>query len=110
MLNMALSRAASGLLRALLQRIGDKRDRVLLSEFESVDWQSHVFVGERHVLQLRIPGPDADVLVGRLIDGIEDAEFAIPGQIVADIAVGSVPARAFDGSITLEIEALTVAE
>jgi hypothetical protein len=107
---MALSRAASGLLRALLLRIGDRRDRILLSGIESVDWQSLVFVGERHVLQLRIPGPDADLLVGRLIDGIEEAEFAIPGQIVADIAVGGVPARAFDGSITLAIEALTVAD
>ena len=110
MLSMALSRAASGLLRALLQRIGDRRDRILLSAIESVDWQSLTLVGERHVLQLRIPGPDADVLVSRLIDGIEDAEFAIPGQIVADIAVGSASVRALDGSIMLEIEALTIAE
>ena len=110
MLSMALSRAASGLLRALLQRTGGKRDRILLSGIESVDWQSLVFVGERHVLQLRIPGPGADVLASRLIDGIEEAEFAIPGQIVADIAVGGEPSRALDGSITLAIEALTIAE
>ena len=110
MLSMLLSRAASGLLRALLQRIGDRRDRILLSGIESVDWQSLVFVGERHVLHLRIPGPDAAALVGRLIEGLADAEFAIPGQIVADIAVGGVPELAFDGSITLAIEALTIAE
>jgi len=107
---MALSRAASGLLRALLERIGDQRDRILLSEVQSVDWQSLTFAGERHLMQLRIPGPGADLIVGRFIDGIEDAEFSIPGQIVADIAVAGAPARALDGSITLEIEALTVTE
>ena len=47
MLRMALSRAASGLLRALLERIGDQRDRILLSEVQSVDWQSLTFAGER---------------------------------------------------------------
>ena len=110
MLTLALSRAASALLQALLQRVGDDRDRILLSRIKSTDWQSLVFVGERHVMQLRIPGPDADLLASRLVDGIEDAEFAIRGQFVADIAVVRSLACALDGSVTLEIEALTVAE
>ncbi len=110
MLRMALSRAASGLLRALLERIGDQRDRILLSEVQSVDWQSLTFAGERHLMRLRVPGPDAELIVGRFTSGIEDAEFSIPGHIVADIAVAGAPARAADGSITLEIEALTVDE
>lgn len=110
MLKMAMSSAASGLLRALLERMGDQADRILLSEFHSVDWQSLTFAGERHVLTLRVPGPDADRIVGIFTCGIEDAEFSIPGQIVADIAVAGAPIRALDGSVTLAIEALTVAE
>lgn len=110
MLRMALSSAASGLLRALLERIGDQRDRILLSEVQSVAWQSLTFAGERHLMRLRVPGPDAELIVRRFTSGIEEAEFSIPGHIVADIAVAGIPARAPDGSITLEIEALTVDE
>jgi hypothetical protein len=42
--------------------------------------------------------------------GLEDAEFSIPGVIVADIGVARAPSRAFDGSTSLTIEALTVTE
>ena len=110
MLKMAMSRAASGLLRALLERIGDQSDRILLSEIQSVDWQSLTFTGETHLMRLRVPAPNADLLVGRLTLGLGDAEFSIPGHLVADIAVAGAPARALDGSVTLAIEALTIAE
>ena len=110
MLRMAMSRAASGLLRALLERGGDQRDRILLSEIQSFDWQSLTLTGERHVIRLRIPAPDAAMVAGRVLGGIEEAEFSIPGHILADIAVAAPPARALDGSLTLAIEALTVVE
>jgi len=58
---------------------------------------------------LRVTGPGADAVVRRFTHGIEDAEFVIPGQIVADIALAGATIRALDGSITLAIEALTVA-
>ena len=60
MMKLALSVAAAGLLRALIARAGVDRDRILLTDFRSVDWQSLTFVGERHEMELRIPGPDAD--------------------------------------------------
>jgi hypothetical protein len=41
---------------------------------------------------------------------LEDAEFAVSGHIVADIAVAGTPTRELDLSVTLEIEALTVLE
>ena len=110
MLNMVMSRAASGLLRALLERIGDQSDRILLSEIQSVDWQSLTFTGETHLLRLRVPGPNANLIVGCFISGIEDAEFSIRGHIVADIVVAESPTRALDGSVTLAIEALTIAD
>ena len=110
MLRIVMSRAASGLLRALLERSGDQRNRILLSEIRSVDWQSLTLTGERHEITLRVPGPDADEIVHDLVCGIEDAEFSIPGHLVAAIARAGAPARALDGSVTLAFEALTVAD
>jgi hypothetical protein len=109
-LKMAMSGAASGLLRALLERIGDQSNRILLSEIQSVDWRSLTFAGETHLMRLRVPGPNADMIVGRLTNGIGDVEFSIPGHLVADIAVAGAPTCALDGSVTLAIEALTIAD
>ena len=61
-------------------------------------------------MRLRILGPDPEEATRRLIDGLEDAEFAIPGQIVADIAITDSPKNRADGSIELGLEALTIAE
>jgi hypothetical protein len=110
MMKLAISPAAAGLLRAFLSRAGVNRDRILLGEFRSTDWQSLTFMGERHLMDLRIPGPDAAALVDRLTDGLADAEFAIPGQIVADIGLERPPLENPDGSVSLRIEALTIAE
>ena len=110
MTRFAMSRAAAGLLRALLARAGKQDDRILLSECRSVDWQSLTFVGERHHLLLRFTGAHAQALVDEVCSGLGDAEFAIPGQIVADIAVRGAPVRESDGSITVAIEALTIVE
>lgn len=110
MMKLALSPAAAGLLRALIGRAGIDRDRVLLTEFRSVDWQSLTFIGERHEMELRIPSPDATRLAARLSDGLADADFSIPGQIVADIGLERPPSQNPDGSVTLHIEALTIAE
>jgi hypothetical protein len=107
---MPLSEAASALLRALLARAGVGRDRILLSEFRSTDWQSLTFIGERHQVHLRIPGPGADAIVGRMTADLEDVEFAIPGHIVADIVLAGPMRRDDDGSISVELEALTIAD
>jgi len=110
MMKLGLSPAAAGLLRALLARTGIDRDRILLSDYRSADWQSLTFVGERHEIELRIPGPDAAQILSRLTDGLSDAEFSVPGQVVADIGLQTPPSHNPDGSVTLNVEALTVAE
>ena len=110
MMKLALSPAAAGLLRAVIARAGIDRDRILLSDFRSVDWQSLTFVGERHEMELRVPGPEAAALAERLTTGLGDAEFSIPGQIVADIGLERPPIDNRDGSISLFIEALTITE
>ncbi len=110
MMRLAMSPAAAGLLRSLLRRGGVDRDRILLTEFRSTDWQSLTFTGEKHTIRLRIPAPDASGIVATLVNGLEDAEFSIPGHVVADIAVEEEPHCHPDGSITMTIEALTVEE
>ena len=110
MIKIPMSVAAAGLLRTILARVSINRDRILLTEFQSVDWQSLTFVGERHQVQFRILGPNSDELVEALIDGLADAEFSIPGHIVADIALSGDLERNTDGSMTVNLEALTVAE
>jgi hypothetical protein len=110
MMKPALSPAAAGLLRALVARAGIDRDRILLTDFRSFDWQSLTFIGERHEMELRIPPPDALALADRIGGGLADAEFAIPGQIVADIGLEQPPIRNPDGTVTIKIEALTIVE
>ncbi|MBV8908608.1 MAG: hypothetical protein JOZ20_06365 [Sphingomonas sp.] len=104
-----MSTWASALLRALIARSRAPRDRILLSDIRSTDWQSLTFDGERHEIELRVPGPNSREIVDRMCDRLEDAEFAIPGVIVADIRLAEGPALALDGSTTVKIEALTIA-
>ena len=103
-----MTTAASALLRALVARSCAPRDRILLSEARSVDWHSLTFAGERHEMEFRVPGPNSREVVDRMCNGLEDAEFSIPGLIVADIGVAGGPALALDGSTTVKIEALTI--
>jgi len=105
-----MSPAAAGLLRALLARSGVDRNRILLTEFRSTDWQSLTFIGEQHKIRLRVTAPEASSIAAKLVNGLEDCEFSIPGHVVADVALACDPEPQTDGSITLNIEALTVEE
>ena len=105
-----MSAAAAALLRVLIARSGAPRDRILLSDAQSIDWRSLTFTGERHLIELRVAGPESKRVVERMCAGLEDAEFSIPGVIVADIGIARAPSRAADGSTNLTIEALTVTE
>lgn len=107
---MAMSQAASGLVRALVARSRADRNRILLIDVESVDWQSLTFTGERHQIAFRVTGLDSAEIVKQMCAGLEDAEFSIPGLIVADVALVGAPARHPDGATELTIEALTVSE
>lgn len=110
MMKMVMSAAAAGLIRALLVRAAVTREAVLLTDYRSTDWQSLTFTGERHEIAMRIPGPFAAAIVERLLGGLADAEFAIPGHIVADIALRRAPDMHWDGAIAIDLEALTIAE
>jgi len=110
MLRIAMSAAASNLLRALIAGAKVPRDRILLTDAQSTDWQSLTLTGERHQFELRVPGGDSKIVVERMCNGLEDAEFSIPGLIVADITVVGEPVHAIDGSTSVTIEALTIEE
>ena len=110
MMRMAMSPAAASLLRSLLRRGGVNRNRILLTEFRSTDWQSLTYIGEQHQIRLRIPAPDASRLAAGLVNGLEGDEFSVPGHVVADVALAGEPERHGDGSITIAIEGLTVEE
>jgi hypothetical protein len=105
-----MSHAATVLLRALVARAGVPRDRILLTDARSIDWRSLTITGERHHIELRVPGADSRPVVRRMCAGLEEAEFSIPGMIVADICVAASPRREADGSTIIVIEALTVTE
>ncbi len=109
MTGLGLSPAALGLLRALVARSGAPRDHILITDGRSTDWRSLTFDGERHRIALRIVGEHHETFAGRMVHRIEDAEFVIPGIIVADVHVAERQWRAVDGSTELTIEALTVA-
>ena len=102
-----MTRAASGLIRALLARVDRDRDRILLITISSIDWQSLTFTGERHVLTLRISGPASSMIAEQLLAGLAEAEFALPDHIVADIAARPIRIEE-NGSVLVTIEALTI--
>lgn len=110
MMKPALSAAAAGLLRALVRRGGTERHRILLSGVRSTEWHSLTFSGERHWIELRVPGDAAKTIADRMAAGIAEAEFAIAGHVVADIAVAAGPLPQADGSVLLAFEALTVSD
>jgi hypothetical protein len=60
---MAMSQAASALLRVLIARSGAPRDRILLTDVQSVDWRSLTFTGERHSIELRVSAPHSEAVV-----------------------------------------------
>ena len=109
-MKIVMSAAASAFVRGLLARVGADRNRILLRDVRSVDWQSLIFAGERHRIGLRVTGPNALSVARRLTAGIEDADFCIPGHFVADVLVIGELAGDADGSVSVELEALTLAE
>jgi hypothetical protein len=109
MMKITMAPAASALLRILVARSGADRDRILLTDAHSVDWQSLTFNGERHQLALRVTGRDSAAIVEKMCTGLEEAEFSIPGLFVADVGVVGTPRRDADGTTELVIEALTIA-
>lgn len=105
-----MTHAASGLLRALVDRAGTDCDRILLSNWTTIDWHSLTFAGERHHAGLVFSGPGAAARVDKWIAGLEEADFDLgPSAFLAEIALVALPTTRDDGSVLVEFEALTIA-
>lgn len=104
-----LSRQAGALLRCLMGRVDDERNRILLSSWVTVDWHSLTFAGERHQAAFRIIGEDGLRLAERFVAGLEEAELPLgPSAFVAELAISERPAVTPDGSVSFALEALTL--
>lgn len=91
-----------GLRRALLRRCAALDIESIASE----RWASVTFTGARHRIACRLGGERAIELAGAFCAGIGEAEFELPGHIVADIAVMEMTADR--SGVAILLEALTV--
>ncbi len=80
---------------------------VLLMRSEVSPWASMTFSGARHSFDLLFDDPDFERAASRLETTLGEAEFDLPGALVADLAV-SRPCKAQGGASCLRVEALTV--
>jgi hypothetical protein len=111
MIRPAMTPSATALLRAMLARCPASADRILLSNWCSVDWQSLTFAGERHQIGFVVHGDKALDLAKRWTDDLVEADLAVGrGRFVAEVAVSNAPVVCEDGSVLIEIEALTLTE
>lgn len=108
---LRMTSAASALCRNLLERAGPDKNRILLSDWVTIDWQSLTFNGERHRAGFVVTGKEAAELAAQWTQGLEDAEFDLGSAgFVAEIALAGPPTVRDDGAIQVEIEALTIAD
>lgn len=97
--------ATSALLRAVRATL-ESAGRFVLEEVRSRNWASVTFSGARHELAFRLEGEGAEVAAGRFAAGLEAAEFALDGHVLADIAL--VGDERQPGVARMKLEALTV--
>jgi hypothetical protein len=97
--------ATSALLRAVRGAL-ESAAAFVLEEVRSRSWASVTFAGARHELAFRLEGEGAEAAAARFVTGLEAAEFALRGHVLADIAL--VAEERQPGWARLRLEALTV--
>ncbi len=81
---------------------------VMVVPVASEPWASITFSGARHRLRIAFDGPGAVGAAADLLERLDDLEIALPGQLLADLAL-LAETRNDDGSLaSLELEALTI--
>ena len=82
-----------------------------LVEHRQRAWASVTFSGTRHELAFRFEGEEASEGGENLIAKVGEHEFAIPGQLVADVAVVAVDSAALpEPAMTVRLEVLMLDE
>ncbi len=80
--------------RALIRALAARYPGLIVLASRTEPWASATFTGARHVLDCA-DGPD--------LTGLIDAEFDLPGQLVADIAFNARDGRLLIEALTVEI-------
>ncbi|MET0365001.1 MAG: hypothetical protein ABW169_10135 [Sphingobium sp.] len=92
------------LIAALIERAG--HDSKMIDD-ALTPWASATFVGARHKLTLLLTGEDADSRATALAAALVDAEFTIPGHLVADLVVDGCDVDV-PGEARLRLSVLTI--
>jgi hypothetical protein len=100
--------AIIGFLRALRANFANFRGAFRIEEVASTPWASVTFSGARHRVALILEGEAAAAAADTFLAGMEDAEFDLPGHILADIALAGLERRDEGNCVRLTLEALTV--
>jgi len=87
------------LVASLIARAGDG---ARLVHGSSRPWASVTFSGHVHFVNLSLPAAAADAF----LDGLDEADFPLPGHLLADIALAG--RRDGEGRALLELEALVL--
>ncbi|MDQ3139721.1 MAG: hypothetical protein M3Q15_03250 [Pseudomonadota bacterium] len=99
--------ATTALLRALRSHMNTAQVMNFVSEnIVSRTWTSATFSGVRHVVAFRLEGLGAETAADAFLSNLADAEFALRGLILADIALLSREDR--EGVVRIAVEALTI--
>jgi hypothetical protein len=91
------------LLAQLIERAGES---VSVDRATSRPWASALFQGRRHVICLRLCGPDAAERRARFAQGLEEAEWRLTRHFVADITIDAVQSAPREERI--DLSALTI--
>lgn len=98
--------AATALLRALCVHFVHFAGTFRIEELVSRPWASVTFRGARHRVTLALEGEGAGDAADAFLGGLTEAEFELPGHILADIAPAGE--KRTGDRVRLTLEALTV--
>lgn len=106
-----MSDATASLIRAIGVSFADFGG-IEMERIRSRDWASGTFIGTRHELTFSVEGAEAEKAADIFLRDLGDAEFALRGHILADIALVSRERadRPAGPRVRLSLEALTVAD
>ena len=107
MMRLTMSRTAAALLRALLARADAPAGVLRLVAYQATEWRALTLDGERHIYHLSLDGGADQAIVARLLDALDEHEFAIGNSFVADI-IGKRGDHSPGEATSLLIEALTI--
>lgn len=89
-----------------LQRCCTPLAALTLEHSETRPWQSLLYDGARHHIRIALSGPEADQAIEQIRGALGEADFPIPGHLVADLRLSAVD-REGDARM-VSVDALTI--